>query len=159
MSDLTHDELHALQYHGCSSGTSTQPIVREAIVRAVAELQRHRAALAADKERVCSVVREAAGATLNERKLFIVMPQAPTMSEIALEAYGHGRACDAVALQGEELQAVLAAIADRAAEQLATPYCTECARLRAQISETARVREDDERRRDELDRYPGAGAG
>lgn len=40
---LRDDELEALEYHGCSSGTSTQPMVRDAIVRATRELRRHRA--------------------------------------------------------------------------------------------------------------------
>lgn len=87
---------------------------------ALKELQRHRAAVAADEERVRAVVREAAGVLLIERKLYVVRPQHPTMGEIALEAYGHGRACDAVALLGDELATLLDAIATRAAKQLAT---------------------------------------
>jgi hypothetical protein len=84
------------------------------------EIAQFRAAAAADEERVRSVVREAAMAELTERKLYIVKPQQPTMGEIALEAYGHGKSCDAVALQGDDLQAQLDAIASRAAKQLAS---------------------------------------
>lgn len=39
LSDL---ELDALEYDSCSSGTSTAPIVREAIVRACQELRQRR---------------------------------------------------------------------------------------------------------------------
>lgn len=113
MTDLTDDELRArLKYAMGEHGL-------EPFVEPLRELQNHRAVAAADKERVRSVVREAALALLDERKLYIVAPQPPTMGEVALEAYGFGKACDAVALQGDDLQALLAAIADRAAEQLA----------------------------------------
>lgn len=71
------------------------------------------------EERVREVVRDAAVALLDERKLYIVKLVQPTMNDIVLEVYGHGRACDAAALQGEDLQAVLAAIATRAAKELA----------------------------------------
>lgn len=74
-------------------------------------------ALTADEVR--ALVREAAVALLDERKLYIVRPQQPTMNDIVLEAYGHGRACDAVALQGDDLHAVLSEIASRIAEKLA----------------------------------------
>jgi hypothetical protein len=49
---LTDDELEAFEYHGCSSGTDTPPLVRNAIVRATQEIRHHRAAIAADKGRV-----------------------------------------------------------------------------------------------------------
>src|SRR5678816_3291791 len=92
-------------------------------------------AQATSAERVRSVVREAIMALLSERKLYIVEPQPPTMGEIALEAYGFGKACDAVALQGDELQALLATIADRIASQLTTPSSpTDIGRQRAASS-------------------------
>ncbi len=40
--DLTDAELDGLEYHGCSSGTTASPMVRDAIVRACAEIRRHR---------------------------------------------------------------------------------------------------------------------
>jgi hypothetical protein len=45
--DLHDDEIESLEYHACSSGTSTQPIVRDAILRAIIELRRRRAEPAA----------------------------------------------------------------------------------------------------------------
>lgn len=50
-------------------------------------------------------ITEATCAALDERKLYIVRPQHPTMGEVALEFYGFGKACDAVALQGDDLTA------------------------------------------------------
>lgn len=70
---------------------------------------------------VREVVREAVGAVLDQRKLYIVRPQQPTMNDIALEAFGHGRACDAVALQGDDLQAAIGELADHVATALAAP--------------------------------------
>jgi hypothetical protein len=40
---LTEAELEGFEYHGCSSGTSMAPMVRDAIVRACAEIRRWRA--------------------------------------------------------------------------------------------------------------------
>jgi hypothetical protein len=57
-------------------------------------------------------------AVLDERKLYIVKPQHPTMGEIALEAYGFDRACDAVALRGDDLQSLLLEIGSRCASIL-----------------------------------------
>lgn len=62
-----------------------------------------------------NTISEVIGAVLDERKLFIVRPQHPTMGEVALEAYGFGKACDAVALQGDDLQALLLEIGARCA--------------------------------------------
>lgn len=87
------------------------------------------------EERVREVVRDAADALLDERKLYIVKPQTPTMNEIVLEAYGHGRACDAVALQGDDLQAVLTEIATRAAKELAGATVALNDQERAQLGE------------------------
>jgi hypothetical protein len=61
-------------------------------------------------------ISEAIGTVLSERHLYIVKPQQPALGEIALEHYGFGRACDAVALQGDDLQALLAEIEVRCAE-------------------------------------------
>lgn len=55
---------------------------------------------------------------LNERNLHIVKPQHPTMGEVALEAYGFGKACDAVALQGDDLQSLLSEIGARCVDIL-----------------------------------------
>jgi len=55
---------------------------------------------------------------LAERKLYVVRPEPPTMGAIALEAYVFGRACDATALQGAELDALLEEIGARCAEAL-----------------------------------------
>ena len=85
------------------------------------ELQQLRSAKAADRERVGSVVADVIGNELVERKLYIVKPQQPTMGEIALEAYGHGRACDAVALLGDDLQTLLSAMSKRVADELCKP--------------------------------------
>jgi hypothetical protein len=41
---LTDAELESLEYHGCSSGTSTPPMIRDAIVKAARELRGRRAA-------------------------------------------------------------------------------------------------------------------
>lgn len=60
-----------------------------------------------------ATITEVICAVLNERKLYIVKPQHPTMGEVALEAYGFGRACDAVALQGDDLNSLLTDIAER----------------------------------------------
>lgn len=65
-------------------------------------------------------------AVLTERKLYIVRPEHPTMGAIALEAYGFGKACDAVALQGNDLAALLADIGARCAEALAARATTTC---------------------------------
>lgn len=65
-----------------------------------------------------ATIHEAIDAFLTERKLFVVRPQHPTMGEVALEHYGFGRACDAVALQGDDLQGLLAEIGDRCAAAL-----------------------------------------
>lgn len=67
---------------------------------------------------VSNVISEVIGALLRERNLYIVRPQQPTMSEIALEAYGHGRACDAAAILGDDLQALLTEIGERCAGEL-----------------------------------------
>ena len=69
-------------------------------------------------EECANVIGETIGVVLNERKLFIVRPQTPTMGEIALEAYGHGRACDAVAPQGVDLQTLLSEIGTRICDAL-----------------------------------------
>jgi hypothetical protein len=63
-----------------------------------------------------NTISETIRAVLSERKLHVVKPQPPTMGEIALEAYGFGKACDAVALQGDDLQALLSEIGARCAE-------------------------------------------
>lgn len=42
MKRLTDDELDSLEYHGCSSGTSTPQILRTAILQAVAEIRSSR---------------------------------------------------------------------------------------------------------------------
>jgi hypothetical protein len=68
--------------------------------------------------RAANTISEVIFAVLNERKLYIVKPQHPTMGEVALEAYGFGKACDAVALQGDDLQALLLEIGVRCAEIL-----------------------------------------
>jgi len=65
-----------------------------------------------------NMISEVIGAVLNERNLYIVKPQHPTMGEVALEAYGFGKACDAVALQGDDLQALLSEIGARCAALL-----------------------------------------
>lgn len=65
-----------------------------------------------------NMISEAIRTILIERKLYIVKPQHPTMGEIALEAYGFGRACDAVALQGDDLQSLLLEIGTRCDETL-----------------------------------------
>jgi hypothetical protein len=65
-----------------------------------------------------NLISEAICAVLSERKLYIVKPQHPTMGEVALEAYGFGRACDAVALQGDDLQVLLSEIGARCADLL-----------------------------------------
>ena len=65
-----------------------------------------------------NMISQAIGDVLTERKLYIVKPQHPTMGEIALEVYGFGQACDAVALQGDDLQALLLEIGTRCAETL-----------------------------------------
>lgn len=65
-----------------------------------------------------NMISEVICAVLTERKLYIVRPQHPTMGEIALEAYGFGQACDAVALQGDDLQSLLLEIGTRCAETL-----------------------------------------
>jgi hypothetical protein len=57
-------------------------------------------------------------AVLNERKLHVVRPQPPTMGEVALEAYGFGKACDAVALQGDDLRVLLSEIGVRCVDVL-----------------------------------------
>lgn len=119
MSNLTDEDLRRWSRVTSSTHAIDEPEC-SAIRDMAGELLRHRAAITADKERVRQVVRDVADALLTERTLFIVRPQQPTMNEIALEAYGHGRSCDAVALQGEELQAVLEVVANRCAEQLAT---------------------------------------
>lgn len=55
------------------------------------------------------------------------------------------------------------AASDRAVDTisalLSSETCERCVELLARIEETHRVREEDQRRRDELDRWPGAGAG
>jgi hypothetical protein len=66
MSDLTDEQLESLEYHGCSSGTGTPPILRDAIVRAVAEVRLHRAAVRADRERVRATVVAAVDVTAVE---------------------------------------------------------------------------------------------
>jgi hypothetical protein len=71
-----------------------------------------------DGAEVSRVISEVIGAILRERNLYIVKPQSPTMGEIALEAYGHGRACDAAAILGDDLQALLAEIGERCASEL-----------------------------------------
>lgn len=87
---LTATMLDALEYYGCTSGTSAPPIVRDAIVRATQELRRRRAAEIANEEQVGDVVREA-------------------LSEAA-EVMSEGYEC---------VTPTLDAIADRAAKQLA----------------------------------------
>lgn len=67
---------------------------------------------------IADTISETICTVLNERKLYIVKPQPPTMGEVALEAYGFGKACDAVALQGAELQALLSEIGGRCAALL-----------------------------------------
>jgi hypothetical protein len=67
---------------------------------------------------VATTISDVIGTVLTEHKLFIVKPQHPTMGEIALEAYGFGKACDAVAIQGDELQALLLEIGTRCSETL-----------------------------------------
>ena len=57
--DLTDDDLEGLEHLGCSSGTSTPPMVRDAIVRACTEIRRHRVAQIASMERVRGIVRSA----------------------------------------------------------------------------------------------------
>ncbi len=117
MGDSNNAIKHAIkEWDGVNAGQT-----HGVLVRAAKELLECREAQSAGAERVRSVVREAATAMLDERKLYIVRPQKPTMNEIVLEAYGHGRACDAVALQGDDLQVVLADLADRVADQLLGP--------------------------------------
>lgn len=55
---LDDEEVDALEYHGCSSGTSTPPMVRDAIVRATREIRRHRKTTAADEEHTRQIVTE-----------------------------------------------------------------------------------------------------
>jgi len=64
------------------------------------------------------IISETIFAVLTERKLYIVKPQHPTMGEIALEAYGFGKACDAVALLDDALQSLLTEIGTRCAERM-----------------------------------------
>lgn len=89
------------------------------IVELNSELTALYSAQAASEDRVREVVRDAIRGELDDRKLYVVRLHQPTIGEMALEAYGHGKACDAVALQGDGLQALLDAIATRAARQLA----------------------------------------
>lgn len=103
------------------------------INRRATEAEDQRAATLTE-ERVREVVRSAATALLEERKLYIVKTQQPSMNDIVLEAYGHGRACDAIALQGDDLQAVLDAIATRAAKELAGAVVALDAQERAQLT-------------------------
>jgi hypothetical protein len=53
--DMTDEQLDEFEYLGCSSGTSTPPMVRNAILQAVAEIRRHRAAQTANEEQACEV--------------------------------------------------------------------------------------------------------
>jgi len=117
--DLDEDELDRVRGSDMADYVGRQDA--GLLDRAVAEIRRRRAAQTSSAERVRSVVRESTLALLDERKLYVVKPQQPTMGEIALEAYGHGRACDAVALQGDDLRDAADAIADRVASQLAVP--------------------------------------
>lgn len=64
------------------------------------------------------IISEVIFSILTERKLYIVKPQHPTMGEVALEFYGFGKPCDAVALQAEDLQSLLLEIGNRCAEAL-----------------------------------------
>lgn len=173
MSDLTDEELGQL---AVTAGwlQNKSPVAQlqhsdevrlgRRIDSVVAELQRHRAAQAASKERLRCVVEASTLALLTERNLYIVKPYQPTMGEIALEAYGHGRACDAAALLGDDLRAVLAAIATRVAEQLATPAVLSAEERAAILGIRDLVRNappaDDDRTRDVqlalLDRLVGA---
>jgi hypothetical protein len=67
---------------------------------------------------VAEIIAKAIDIVLSERKLFIVKPQHPTMAEVALEFYGFGKPCDAVALQGDDLQSLLSEIGTRCAASL-----------------------------------------
>jgi len=131
MSDLSDKELEDLQWLGNDMWRRGVDEIRRrrAVERVHAQerlavesgwVELHSTARAADEERVRSVVREAIDAELTERKLYVVKPHQQTMNEIVLHAYGHQQACDAVALQGDDLQSLLTAIATRAAKQLAT---------------------------------------
>ncbi len=68
-----------------------------------------------------NVIAETIRALLTERTLFVVKPQHPTMGEVALEHYGFGKACDAVALQGDDLAALLSDIGARCAAEINKP--------------------------------------
>lgn len=51
------------------------------------------------------------------------------------------------------------AASDTISALLSSETCERCVELLARIEEIHRVREEDQKRRDELDRWPGAGAG
>lgn len=61
--DLTDGELEAAHWHGSSSGTTTPQLVRDALIRMVAEIRRRRAAdLVGDEMTVLRQLRQAVGA-------------------------------------------------------------------------------------------------
>ncbi len=68
-----------------------------------------------------NIIAETIRVLLTERTLFVVKPQHPTMGEVALEHYGFGKACDAVALQGDDLAALLSDIGARCAAEINKP--------------------------------------
>jgi hypothetical protein len=74
---LSEEELAALEWHGCSSGTGTAPVLRSAIIRAVTELR----------------ARRAADLTVAEREALVLVPP-------ALEAM-YRRECIDAAINGE----------------------------------------------------------
>lgn len=55
--DLSDSELDDLEYHGCSSGTATPRVVRDAVVRATQEIRRRRRDQAFDAAPVTLVER------------------------------------------------------------------------------------------------------
>lgn len=129
MSDLTKEQLEGMDMWGDDREVmftrEHQAVGAHLVGLAVAEIQRRRAEQAAGRGHVELVVSETINAELDERKLYVVKPQHPTMGEIALEAYGHGRACDAVAFQGDDLQALLSTVARRVADRLSVPVLSE----------------------------------
>lgn len=140
MSDLTDEEIA-----DWCTGRPDNPTTRRGVYMAL-EIRRHRAAQAASRERVMEVVRSSALALLTERNLYIVKPQSPTIGEMALEAYGHGKACDAAALLGDELQAVLTTIASRVADPLATPADRKPSLAEQRAAHAMRTPSEEERR-------------
>lgn len=109
---LTEQELSGFEYHGLSSGTSTQPMVRDCIVKACQEIRQHR-------EGCASALREA------ERKL---LERQSALNKIA----------DMLGVVHEDPKIVMAvrnvheALHRRLADEMVAPANTEALGLRAE---------------------------